>query len=533
MVDDHRRALVVERTGWGKSVVYFIATRLLRDGGAGPTLLISPLLSLMRDQIRMATRLGVTAGTINSTNQNDWPDVERRLAADEVDLLLVSPERLGNQDFQRLIREAMPRGIGLFVVDEAHCISDWGHDFRPDYRRIERLVRLLPPNVPLLATTATANDRVVADVEEQLGPDLIVIRGPLARESLRLQVLELPDQADRLAWLAEQLPAFEASGIVYTLTVADAERVSAWLRDNGIDAPAYHGQLENEQREVLEQRLLDNDVKALVATIALGMGFDKRDLGFVVHYQRPSSAVAYYQQIGRAGRELEDAQVVLLVGHEDDEIADFFIRGAFPGEDILRSVVDTVAATEGVTIRGLEAALNVPTGKLQQAVQLLEVDGALYKEGSRYLRSASAWEPDIERMARVTAERRQEQERMQEFVATDDCLMEFLARELDDPDAHRCGRCANCRGAFVTNETDPRSSRRRSRSSNAATGQSSPASGGRAVSPSRVAPSQLRNNWRKGERCRSTRTLAGARSWPKRSTTRCSSTTNSSRESRR
>ncbi len=457
LVDDHHRALVVERTGWGKSVVYFLATRLLRDGGAGPTLLISPLLSLMRDQMRTAARLSVKAESINSTNQPDWPEVEGRLAADEVDLLLVSPERLGNEDFQRLVREAMPRGLGLFVVDEAHCISDWGHDFRPNYRRIERLVRVLPSNVPLLATTATANDRVVADVEEQLGPDLIVIRGPLARESLRLQVLKLPDQADRLAWLAEQLPLFEGSGIVYTLTVADAERVSGWLRGNGIDAPAYHGQLESEEREVLEQRLLDNDVKALVATIALGMGFDKRDLGFVVHYQRPSSAVAYYQQIGRAGRELEDAQVVLLVGHEDDEIADFFIRGAFPGEDIVRALADAVAAAEsGVKTRALEATLNVPARKLQQAIQLLEVEGALYKEGSRYFRSASAWEPDVERMRRVTAERRQEQERMQEFVTTDDCLMKFLARELDDPDAHRCGRCANCLGAFVTDETDPR-----------------------------------------------------------------------------
>ena len=455
LVDQRRRALVVQRTGWGKSIVYFLATRLLRDAGVGPTLLISPLLSLMRDQQRMAERLGVQAESINSTNRSEWGEIEERLGADEIDLLLVSPERLGNEDFRRVVREAMPRGIGLFVVDEAHCISDWGHDFRPDYRRIGRLVSALPGNVPLLATTATANDRVIADIQEQLGQDLLVVRGPLARESLGLQVVEMADQADRLAWLAERLPALDGSGIVYALTIADAERVSGWLRSKGIDAPAYHGQLSNEDRQRLEQRLLENDVKALVATIALGMGFDKRDLGFVVHYQRPGSAVAYYQQIGRAGRELASAPVVLLAGHEDDEIAAFFIRGAFPGEDTLREVVEAVsAASEGLTARQLEPALNVPQGKILQALNLLEVDGALYREDGRFQRAASPWKPDVERMQRVTAERRREQERMREFVATGACLMEFLVRELDDPSAQRCGRCRNCAGESVTTSVD-------------------------------------------------------------------------------
>ena len=454
LVDERRRVLVVERTGWGKSVVYFLATRLLRDRGLGPTILISPLLSLMRDQLRTAARLGVTAATINSANPDDWNEIEEQLRRDEVDILLVSPERLANERFRRIVGE-IPRGIGLFVVDEAHCISDWGHDFRPDYRRIERIVVLLPPNVPLLATTATANYRVIADVCEQLGGKIVVIRGPLARDSLRLQVIELLDQAARLAWLAEQLPQLPGSGIVYTLTVADAERVSRWLIEHDIDARAYHGQLLPDERQALEERLLANDVKALVATVALGMGFDKSDLGFVVHYQRPGSAVAYYQQIGRAGRELDDAVVVLLAGVEDDEIIDFFIRSAFPGADVLNSIVEAIEdSDEGLSILGVEAKVNVPHTKVEQALHLLEVEGAVYKQGPRYVRSVAPWEPDVARMERVRAERRAEQIRMQEFLAIDGCYMEFLARELDDPDARRCGKCANCAGAFLPDTAD-------------------------------------------------------------------------------
>ncbi|MGA9762392.1 MAG: RecQ family ATP-dependent DNA helicase [Gaiellaceae bacterium] len=455
LVDDRRRVLVVERTGWGKSVVYFLATRLLRDHGFGPTILISPLLSLMRDQLRTAKRLNVEAATINSANADDWDDIEEKLRQDEIDILLVSPERLANERFRSLVAE-IPRGIGLFVVDEAHCISDWGHDFRPDYRRIERIVALLPPNVPLLATTATANDRVIADACEQLGDEIALIRGPLARDSLRLQVINLPDQAARLAWLAEHLPQLPGSGIVYTLTVADAERVSRWLIDHGIDTPAYHGQLLSGERQTLEERLLANDVKALVATVALGMGFDKNDLGFVVHYQRPGSVVAYYQQIGRAGRELDDAIVVLLAGVEDDEIIDFFIRGAFPGIDVLTAVAEAISNSgEGLSVRGVEAKVNAPRGRVEQALRLLEVEGAVFKQGPRYVRSVTPWQPDVARMERVTAERRAEQTRMQEFLTTDGCYMEFLARELDDPEARRCGRCANCSGAFLPDAVDP------------------------------------------------------------------------------
>jgi ATP-dependent DNA helicase RecQ len=455
LVEQRSRVLVVQRTGWGKSVVYFIATKLLRETGAGPTILISPLLALMRDQIQMAERLGLRAATINSTNATEWRVVEEALAADEIDLLLISPERLANARFRGKVVPVIDRGIGLFVVDEAHCISDWGHDFRPDYRRIKALTQNLPPGVPLLATTATANDRVVEDVEDQLGPDLGVIRGPLSRDSLYIQVIELHDQAERLAWLVDYLATVTGSGIVYTLTVADAKRVSKWLTDHGIDAPAYYGGLGPDTRIALEDRLRRNELKALVSTVALGMGFDKPDLGFVIHFQRPSSVIAYYQQIGRAGRAIERAEVILLTGAEDDDIAEFFINEAFPPEEAMREILAATEIEGGATKQTIETRVNAKAGLIERGLKLLEVDRAVGHQGSSWFRTPNAWAPDNERIEAVTATRYQELDRMREFIATDVCSMAFITAELDDPDTEPCKRCANCVGAFATETVEP------------------------------------------------------------------------------
>jgi ATP-dependent DNA helicase RecQ len=455
LVEQRARVLVVQRTGWGKSVVYFVATRLLRDQALGPTILISPLLSLMRDQVRMAEALGVRAVSMDSTNAPRWDEIERALATDDVDLLLVSPERLANERFQTQTLRSIQRGIGLFVVDEAHCISDWGHDFRPDYRRIRRITQALPDGVPLLATTATATNRVVADIEEQLGPDLVVIRGPLGRESLHLQVIRLEDQAERLAWLAEYLSSVDGCGIVYVLTVADARRVSEWLTERGIDARAYYGGLGNTERQALEAALRENRLKALVATVALGMGFDKPDLAFVVHFQRPGSAIAYYQQIGRAGRAVDRAEVILMSGREDDAIADYFIEGAFPPEDVLREVLDTVDELDGARLTDLQARVNARRPTLERALKILEVDGAVTHVGSEWVRTINPWEPDSRRVVGVTAARRHEQERMREYVRTEECLMHYLTRELDDPADGQCGQCSNCTGPFAPVAVSP------------------------------------------------------------------------------
>ena len=449
LVEGRKRLLVVERTGWGKSIVYFIATRLLRDRGAGCALLISPLLALMRNQIAAAERIGVRAETINSTNPDDWPAVETALQAGQIDILLVSPERLANEQFMTRCLLPVAARVGLFVVDEAHCISDWGHDFRPDYRRIVRILQALPRNLPVLATTATANDRVVGDVTGQLGPRLGIIRGPLLRESLRLENLRIPTQSARMAWLADHVPRFEGSGIVYTLTVRDADNVAAWLQQCGINARAYHAGLGWLERMQLEDMLLANQVKALVATVALGMGFDKPDLGFVVHFQRPGSVVHYYQQVGRAGRAIDEAYGVLMSGAEDDEIANYFIRTAFPSAEEVAEVLRVLeAAPRPLKAAELQRALNIRPSKLAKALKFLEVESPspITHEGTAYVRTPVAWAMPAERVERITQLRRQEQARMRAYMEAEGCLMQFLAEELSDPEAAPCGKCANCTG---------------------------------------------------------------------------------------
>jgi ATP-dependent DNA helicase RecQ len=454
VIGDGARALVVQRTGWGKSLVYWIATRVRRDRGHGPTLIVSPLLSLMRNQIAMAARLGLEAVTINSGNVGEWREIEGRLERNEIDVLLISPERLANEGFTSRVLPAIERTIGLLVIDEAHCISDWGHDFRPDYQRISRLLPVLGPTVPVLATTATANDRVVEDVAAQLGEHSTVIRGPLARDTLRLDAIPLADQAERLAWLAENLPRLPGSGIVYCLTVADTERVATWLRSQGIDARAYNGPMAQADREALEDALIANEMKALVATVALGMGFDKPDLGFVVHYQRPGSAIAYYQQVGRAGRAVERAYGILLSGREDDEIADWFLRTAFPPAERMRDLLAALDGVESASIGRFQRAVNLTRGQLDQALKQLELDGAVAKAGGRWSRTALDWEPDEERIARVTATRRAELEQMRAYVTTDACRMAFLTGLLDDPATAICGRCANDVGKGMAHAVD-------------------------------------------------------------------------------
>ena len=446
-----QRALVVQRTGWGKSLVYFLAAKLLREQGAGPTLLISPLLSLMRNQIEMAARIGIRAHTIHSANREEWDSVEAALQENACDVLLISPERLNNERFLQSVLPGMAGRVGLFVVDEAHCISDWGHDFRPDYRRIVRILQMLPQSVPVLGTTATANNRVVADVQAQLGDDLLVLRGTLTRESLRLQTIALANQSERLAWLAENLPKLPGSGIVYCLTVPDTERVTGWLKQKGFSAEAYHaGDDSSLDRPALEQAFLNNEVKILVATVALGMGFDKPDIGYVVHFQRPGSVVAYYQQVGRAGRAVERAYGILLNGAEDDEIQDYFIQSAFPGLETLRQILDALEHSEGLAVNEILARVNVSRSMLDKALKLLEVDRAIgvtfENRKTVYFRTPNPWHPDTERVEHVTNMRRAEQAQMQAYMAHTGCLMEFLQRALDDAHPQPCGRCANCRG---------------------------------------------------------------------------------------
>jgi len=454
VVQERRRVLLVQRTGWGKSAVYFIATRLLRHRGSGPTVIVSPLIALMRNQVEMANRLGVNSQTVNSSNREEWEPVFDAIRGGRVDLLLISPERLNNPQFRSEVLPDLLRNLGLLVVDEVHCISDWGHDFRPDYRRLSRIVESLPPGIPVVGTTATANDRVVEDVAEQLGGDLLEIRGPLDRESLALQVVRLPGRAERMAWLAATIPTLPGCGIVYCLTIRDVERVGAWLQERGIDAATYTGESDNTDRLAIEGRLSEGSLKVVVATSALGMGYDNPFIHFVVHFQSPGSPIAYYQQVGRAGRAVDRAYGVLLAGAEDTEIQDYFIRTAFPAPDAVEAVLTALARADGLSRVQLEQVVNLPRGRIEGMLKVLEVEGALYREGRRWYRSAQRWEYPQARVAAVTEQRRREQQAMVDYTTTSECLFRFLRRQLDDPEAEPCGRCANCAGPALPDAVD-------------------------------------------------------------------------------
>ena len=456
LVGRRERVLLVQRTGWGKSAVYFIATRMLRDRGSGPTLLVSPLLALMRNQIEAARRMGVRAETINSSNHEDWDRVLDSLNRDALDLLLISPERLANPGFRSDVLPKVGSRSGLLVVDEAHCISDWGHDFRPDYRRITRVLGLLPAGVPVLCCTATANNRVVEDVLAQLGSGLSLTRGPLQRPGLRLHALEIPSQAERLTWLAHALPNLPGTGIVYCLTIADTRRVAGWLRSVGIGAVAYSGATDPQIRVTTEQDLLANNVKVVVATSALGMGFDKPDLSFVIHYQSPGSPIAYYQQVGRAGRALRESWGILLRGSEDADIQDFFIRTAFPPAGLAVQVVAVLErAAEPFTVSELLPLFNVQLGTLERLLKNLEVDGAVERVRGGWQRTLTAWSFDRRRVEEVTALRRIEQGQMFDYIGTDACRMQLLGSYLDDPTRAACGICDNCSGQSLAAQFDP------------------------------------------------------------------------------
>ena len=458
LVNHRQKLLVVQRTGWGKSSVYFISTKIFRDRGMGPTIIVSPLLALMRNQIESAARLGIVAETMNSTNTDEWRSVTQRILNNQIDCLLISPERLANDNFIETVLQPIADRIALMVIDEAHCISDWGHDFRPDYRRIVNILRQLPANTPVLGTTATANDRVVEDIQTQLG-DIQIHRGPLIRESLALQAMTLPDQASRLAWLAQVIPTLPGTGIVYVLTQRDAEMVAKWLNQHDITALAYYSGVTHPNfvnhagkedtdfyRQYLEQQLLDNNMKVLVATTALGMGYDKPDLGFVLHYQAPSSIVAYYQQVGRAGRGIENAIGVLMSGSEDGDIHSYFRRTAFPSLDDVQRLLAALDGADGLSLEKLEKEANLPQKRIEHVLKYLRTESPspVIAIGKTWFRAPVHYQMDLEHIRKITEIREREWSEINEYIGTSVCLMLFLRNALDDSSQVPCGKCENC-----------------------------------------------------------------------------------------
>ncbi|MGZ4494070.1 MAG: RecQ family ATP-dependent DNA helicase [Nocardioides sp.] len=454
------RVLVVQATGWGKSAVYWVATAIHRSEGAGPTLVVSPLLSLMRDQVAAAERAGLRAATLNSSNIDDWSAIEAGLRDGQVDVLLVSPERLANPGFGRRVLDGLSGRLGMVVIDEAHAVSDWGHDFRPDYRRVSDVLQRLNPQTPVLATTATANARVTEDVAHQLGRGLgdvgegdatLVLRGQLARASLELSVVDRLSPLERYAWVVDHLPRLPGSGIVYTLTVADAERLAAAVREvHGPSVPvaAYTGQLEPGERHRLEDALRDNRLKALIATSALGMGYDKPDLGFVVHVGAPPSPVSYYQQVGRAGRAIEHAHAVLLPSDADAGVWDYFATATIPVPEQVQRVLAVLSVDEPLSVAAVEAQSGVRRGRVELMLKQLAVDDVVERVEAGWRATGKEWVHDAEHYAGVVQVRRREADIMRAYTRGERCLMELLQASLDDPHAEPCGRCSVCRGGL-------------------------------------------------------------------------------------
>ena len=454
LVTHHQRVLLVQATGWGKSAVYWIATRLLRRAGAGPTLVVSPLLALMRNQVAAAQKAGIRAATINSANIDDWREIEARIQADEIDVLLISPERLNNPRFRADVLPSLAATVGLLVIDEAHCISDWGHDFRPDYRRIADVLAGLAPGVPVLAATATANQRVEADVAGQIGEATRTFRGSLDRPSLHLAVADVPTAAEQLAWLEAWTDTHAGPGIVYCLTVSEAQRVASHLIGRGVSAAAYTGSTPASEREQIEARLDDGTLACVVATSALGMGYDNPLLAYVVHLGSPSSPIAYYQQVGRAGRGRVDAQVVLVPTRTEADIWAYFASTAMPPKDTVEAVLAALAGNGPSTVMELESMVNLRRGRLEALLKVLDVEGAVDRNGSSWFTTGSGWAYDEDRYRQLAASRAAEQEAMRAYQRTTGCRLRFLRDELDDPQAADCGRCDNCTGVRVNQALD-------------------------------------------------------------------------------
>ena len=441
----HHRSLVVQKTGWGKSLVYFVCTKILRDSGHGATFVVSPLLALMENQLQAATAFGLCSVVLNSSTKESRADDLEKIKSGQCDLVFITPETLFSDSVQSVL-PSIP--IGLFVVDEAHCISDWGHDFRLEYTRLNRIIRTLPQNVPVLGTTATANNRVIEDLKQQFGEDVYVSRGSLMRRSLSIQVLHLPTPAQRYAWMLQNIPKLPGSGIVYCLTQRDCDYIAAFLQENGINAKAYHSGMELSETENAEQALRNDSIKVLVATVKLGMGYDKGNIAFIIHYQQPSNIVAYYQQIGRAGRNIERAYTFLMCGEEDRNIQDYFIDTAFPSEHEARSVYDVIRdhSESGITVAQIEMYVNCRRNRVEKALMFLRNEEMIYKEGSKYFPTLHPFCYNREHYEQIKDIRRHEQQKMQEFIHTKECLSRFIVNCLDDPTTEKCGICSNCLG---------------------------------------------------------------------------------------
>lgn len=457
VVNQKKRLLVVQRTGWGKSAVYFLTCKALRKMSGQIGLIVSPLLALMRNQLEAASRFGLEAMKIDSSDKTSFEKVLYALKTDQIDCLFVTPERFANDDFRRKVLTPYMHRVGLLVIDEAHCISDWGHDFRPDYRRLQLIVEQVPRNTAILATTATANDRVIEDIRKQLG-NIMVSRGTLERKSLRLDAFVMPSKNARWVWVDNALRQLEGTGLIYTQTIRETYMLAQWLTYRGHSAAAYSSDLESEERLLLEDKLQSNEIKVLVTTSSLGMGYDKPDLKFVIHLEAPTSIIAYYQQVGRAGRAVDVAYGILLHHPDDESVLRYFWKSAFPSSKLMKEVVRAIEeAPVGVSLSYLEKKINAKRSRIQAALTHLSilVPSPVVHQKDGWYATGYPYRRNQDYIDGIYKMREREWEQMLEYIHTSECKMDFLRRALNDSCSTKCGHCGSCVGDHILDVSIP------------------------------------------------------------------------------
>lgn len=462
---DGNRVLVVQKTGWGKSLVYFLAAKMMRAQGKGLTLVFSPLLALMNNQLESARKFFPKNESIRLYNSSVDSDYKQKtvelLKEGKVDVLFVTPESLTNNDFMKKVMGEIGK-IGFLVIDEAHCISDWGHDFRPDYMNIVKIVDNLTSNDPVLATTATANDRVVNDISTQLRykndikKEMLILRGNLQRESLYIQIIRIADYKGKLAWLKEHIDGLQkrvgGAGIIYCATINDCKLVAEWLRNSFADKriEIYNGQVDKNLRVDLEKDFLHDKIDILVATSAFGMGIDKPNIGFVIHFSKPKNVIEYYQQIGRAGRgqEIPLAYAVLLTSPDDDNVNNFFIRSAFASYEEMSDIFNTIKENPGISQTDIVKKGKYTKALIDKVIRYLVAQGALtnyYNGKNTYTVKDNDWQPDVEHIRQLTQLRYKELGDMNAYIASKQCHMQYVTALLNDKESKPCGHCAFCK----------------------------------------------------------------------------------------